>query len=284
MGGFSARLAELEAAVARLTARAGIPRDELVDLRAVAESLGCSVQSHRGIAEGRLCLQGGRAVVQLHPDAAAARRRFTFAHELAHAFLLHPERDLNGAICRQWSSPEAFCNDFAACLLLPRPWLDAQLSGVPEDLGSLRRVARLSGASLSACSLRLLRAGRWAHAALSWRPIGREWRLRAGALSPCTGSQLRLGAGGTHLESSDENQWIAMIVMLPGGRRVLRAQVHVQRSSALTFVPVRSTVDGRFDLAWEPLDATDAVLPRPPSRTRLNPGAGGEATPRAAHA
>lgn len=256
MSAISDRLAELDDAVAGLTARAGIPRGELVDLHAVADLLGLRVESHRGIAEGRMCLQRGEAVVQLHPDLGAPRRRFTFAHELAHAFLLHPERNLDGAVCRQWSTAEAFCNDFAACLLLPRPWLDAQLDGMPENLGSLRHLARLSGASLGACSLRLLRMRRWAHAALNWRPIGHEWRLKRGALSPRASAGLRLCAYSTHIARDGGDEWIAMVVMLPNGRRVLRAQVHVQWHSTLTFVPIKSTAEGQFDLAWEPLEAT----------------------------
>lgn len=173
----SAALAELDRHVVRLRRQAGSPTRGPVDLMAVAERLGVNVDVRSCLSEGQLTLRKGRAVIEIDPGIGGPRRSFTLAHELGHAYLLHPDREMPGAVLRRWPSTEAFCNDFAAALLLPAEWLEAQAGRQRPSLDQLRSVVEPSGASLSVGSVRLLRTGIWSSLLLIWRTDGSAWRL-----------------------------------------------------------------------------------------------------------
>jgi Zn-dependent peptidase ImmA (M78 family) len=253
----SSALADLEAAVELLLVRAGLPPGHPDLLNAVAEVLGLSVREHRGVAEGRLCLRDGQAVIEVHPYASAARRRFTLAHEIGHAFLLHPARDLDGTICRRWRSEEAFCNDFAAALLLPRSWLEVQLGDSGASLKLLGDIAHASGTSLSACGLRLVRTGLWNHALLEWRHDSDELRLRSrGPLNRETGARLLIDYSTLRnvrsrcASSNQRDGWQLLAVSDSGRPRRVWAQARAWRDGLLALVGLRSDDRGRYTLAW----------------------------------
>lgn len=249
----SLALTELDHAVSALRERAGAaatPRVE-VDLEAVARTLGVEVADHTGVAEGRLCVRAGRVMVEVHPGLAPARRRFTLAHELGHAYLLHPERPLSGLLCRRWRSTESFCNDFAAALLLPRAWLESETRRRSESLEVLEAIARASGASLSACALRLLRTRLWTHALVEWRLSDDLWRIRsASALARSRRDSFSLVFPRTEIVTDDSPVWTDVRIMsMHGGQIVLSAHVWRRASSVLMLVPVETDEHGLFRFA-----------------------------------
>jgi hypothetical protein len=266
----SSALAELDAAVQALLARAGLPVGHPNLLPAVAEVLGVEVRRHEGVAEGRLCLRDGRAVIEVHSAASPARRRFTLAHELGHVFLLDPRRELDGAICRRWRTEESFCNDFAAALLLPRDWLETQLEGHEASLASLRAIARAGGTSLSASSLRLVRTGLWNHTLLEWRRDLDGLQLRGrGLLDQRQGARLAID-GKTLLtvrsESESDSQgdvWLFLDIVDSGRPRTVWAQVRAWRDGLLALVGLKSDDRGRYTLAWHSNGENRRTRPRP---------------------
>jgi predicted transcriptional regulator len=100
----------------------------------------------------------GRWLIGINQDDAPVRRRFTLAHEFKHV-LDHPFID--GAYVDRKRRPsearaEAICDYFAACLLMPRPWVkQAWVGGVQDQ----RALAQLFGVSEAAMALRLRQLG-----------------------------------------------------------------------------------------------------------------------------
>ena len=246
----SAALTELDSAIARLLRDLDIRRTAPVPVEQVASALGLPVVKTPGAAEGRLCLRSGRATIEVNEWGPVSRRRFTLAHELGHAYLLHPDRALSWATCTRWPSPEAFCNDFAASLLLPRAWLMSEVSS-EASLLELLRLAQTSRVSPMACSIRLLRTGIWTSGLLSWLTRHNSWRLggaaglsvaarRSAELTPA--SAKRLG----NLRGASGHPRIQISVTVATGQvRVLDAEVSVGVHQCLALVPLR-----RSGSAW----------------------------------
>jgi Zn-dependent peptidase ImmA (M78 family) len=109
----------------------------------------------------------GRWLIGINKDDAPVRRRFTLAHEFKHV-LDHPFIDVAYPDAKGKPSDakaEAICDYFAACLLMPRPWIkQAWTSGIQDQ----QALAQLFGVSEAAMALRLRRLGltterrRWA--------------------------------------------------------------------------------------------------------------------------
>lgn len=242
----STALVKLDRAVARLLRDLDISRSAPVPVEQVASALGIAVVDAKGAAEGRLCLRHGRATIEVAPWGSPARRRFTLAHELGHAYLLHPERLLPSATVAKWRSQETFCNDFAASLLLPRQWLENEVSN-EASLATLLRLARKSQVSTMACSVRLLRTGVWTSGLLSWLAQQSSWRLggaagltyaarRSAELTPVSARRLRSLRG-----SSGHPRIQISVTVSPGEVRVLDAQVSVGIDRCLALVPLRKS-------------------------------------------
>lgn len=138
----------------------GIP----VDLEKAAEKLNIKVR--RAPSEdfsGLLIRKDGRALIGINDDESHVRQRFTLAHELAH-FCLHPTkdafvdyRDNQTGIVRNKKEREA--NFFAACLLMPRENLVADMSkissrGIYES--EIQEIANKYDVSKEAMSYRLI--------------------------------------------------------------------------------------------------------------------------------
>jgi hypothetical protein len=213
-----------------------------------------------GAAEGRLALVDGRATIQISPDVGPARRLFTFAHELGHAFLLHPRRTLSGDVIRTWSSEETFCNAFAASLLLPRRWLVEHVDGKPENLETLLELASASHVSPTACALRLLGSSLWQRGLLVFSRADREtWWLRNSAGLPRhqkAGLRL-LPEMVTRLESierseSPKPEWLD--VWTNGRPRSLATQVAFFGPTCVAFIAVQQWFD-TWEPAWLPYGA-----------------------------
>ncbi|MCU1387844.1 MAG: hypothetical protein JWL72_1182 [Ilumatobacteraceae bacterium] len=96
--------------------------------------------------------------IVLRANDAAVRQRFSLAHELKH-IIDHPVVDLAyPALGRHTSRQraESICDYFAACLLMPRPWVKkAWASGVQQ----LDALAELFGVSQQAMQYRLIDCG-----------------------------------------------------------------------------------------------------------------------------
>lgn len=100
----------------------------------------------------------GRWLIGINQDDAPVRRRFTLAHEFKHV-LDHPFIDRAYVDRRGRPSEaraEAICDYFAACLLMPRPWVkQAWVGGIQDQ----RALAQLFGVSEAAMALRLRQLG-----------------------------------------------------------------------------------------------------------------------------
>jgi len=100
----------------------------------------------------------GRWLILLKASEPPARQRFTLAHEFKH-ILDHPFIDvLYPSVCTMTREQRAehVCDHFAACLLMPRRWLAAEI-----DRSGLHpaRLARQFGVSHTALSRRLRALG-----------------------------------------------------------------------------------------------------------------------------
>jgi hypothetical protein len=249
--------AELEQAVEALLASTRSHASRPVNLQHVARHLGVDIQERSGTAEGRLCLKGGKATVEIAPTLQGARRRFTIAHELGHAFLLHPDRSLNSATVRRWPTEEAFCNDFAATILLPRTWLKEHLDDRAPSLSALLELAYTSRVSPTACALRLLNSGLWQHGLLvlartetdTWwlrTSVGLSRRKRAKfSLAAETASLL------TRLKRSDRHRSLLLDLHLDDTLRSLKANVAFSPQACIAFIMVQGK-PGAWEPAWLP--------------------------------
>ena len=108
---------------------------------------------------GRTQWTAGRWVILVASDEPIVRQRFSLAHELAHV-VLHPLADIalpNHNETTAEARLEAACEYFAACLLMPRPWMkQAYFHDRIQDVPSL---ARLFGVSWLAMRIRLEQLG-----------------------------------------------------------------------------------------------------------------------------
>lgn len=119
-------------------------------------------------ASGVLVRKDGTMVIGVNRTHSKTRQRFTAAHELAHA-LLHEGTDvhhdatfrvnLRSDLSSQGIDPEEVeANYFAACLLMPRDFLEADPKAFlvdAEDATAVAALARSYGVSAHAMSLRL---------------------------------------------------------------------------------------------------------------------------------
>ena len=98
-------------------------------------------------ASGETIWTGGRWLVQLRAEDHPLRWRFSLAHELKH-IIDHPyiDRLYQGDWVRSTAERrEGACDYFAACLLMPRPWIKrAFTAGIqrPAELAQLFNTSR----------------------------------------------------------------------------------------------------------------------------------------------
>lgn len=107
--------------------------------------------------------KGNWAVVYNQAIESAGRIRFTLAHELGHYLVhrhLHGVFNCNEADTLHWDSPERQmenqANEFASCLLMPRPDFEAQIGSAIINLDVLGTCADRYGVSLTASILKWL--------------------------------------------------------------------------------------------------------------------------------
>jgi Zn-dependent peptidase ImmA (M78 family) len=118
-------------------------------------------------AHGATQWSRGRWLIVINGADALGRQRFSLAHEFKHILdnpfisILYP--DLRQRSHRDRA--EHVCDHFAACLLMPRPWVNSIWSSGMHDM---RRLARLFNVSQEAMEVRLLQVG-------LIEPPGRYW-------------------------------------------------------------------------------------------------------------
>lgn len=156
-----------------------------VDVAAIAELPRIEVR-----VEPRLPMSGfsqwskGRWLIGINEDDAPVRRRFTLAHEFKHVL---DHVFIDGAYLDRRGRPsakraEVICDYFAACLLMPRPWVKQAWAGGVQDQ---RALAQLFGVSEAAMALRPRQLGisdqrrRWPSLAGDDTHIGRYFRRAA---------------------------------------------------------------------------------------------------------
>jgi Zn-dependent peptidase ImmA (M78 family) len=110
-------------------------------------------------SSGRSQWNGSAWILLVDAGEAKVRQRYSLAHELAHV-IWHPLSDQALPGTKRSSAEqriEAACEYFAACLLMPRPWMkrayyDERIQDVPS-------LARLFGVSWLAMRVRLEQLG-----------------------------------------------------------------------------------------------------------------------------
>jgi Zn-dependent peptidase ImmA (M78 family) len=125
--------------------------------------------------DGELIELDGRLVARVNETAPPRRRRFTLAHEIAHALLLpltgDPRRQLT---CGRQVELERLCDAVAAELLIPwaaiKRWLDNYtLNDARTDI--VLNTANTFQVSLQATALRLTEVTRWCSAVALFEQI-----------------------------------------------------------------------------------------------------------------
>jgi Zn-dependent peptidase ImmA (M78 family) len=119
----------------------------------------------------------GRWLVALNGSEPATRQRFCLAHEFKHivdhrfvrlTYSSFPEAERRYLV-------ERICDYFAACLLMPRPWVKRLYC---SGLQYLPDLARAFGVSQAAMTVRLNQIG-LVEAAPRCLPVSKDWTLRA---------------------------------------------------------------------------------------------------------
>jgi Zn-dependent peptidase ImmA (M78 family) len=108
-----------------------------------------------GLGSGATQWSRGRWLMLINSTEIRTRQRYTIAHELKHivdspfARLIYPE---TSEMRLRYNRIEAYCDHFAACLLMPRPWIKAAWA---DGQQSERDLATRFDVSRQAMALRL---------------------------------------------------------------------------------------------------------------------------------
>jgi len=123
--------------------------------------------------EGRLIRKSSGFVIELRKDRPHGRKNFTCAHEIGHTFFYEavPEvkyRRLSLNEPTHDSDEEFLCNVAASELLMPAKSLAAVARDFPPAVSSLKELAGLYEASLTAMAVRLVSLGIWKTKFILW--------------------------------------------------------------------------------------------------------------------
>jgi Zn-dependent peptidase ImmA (M78 family) len=169
MIGARPRYGRIEQLTDTLLAQAGVSAPEVPVARIIStRGITIDPSASLGDVSGLVLRRGGEIIIGVNKKQAPARQRFTLAHELAHA-LLHPgkevrfDKDFRVNLRSEASGlgvdvEEIEANFFAACLLMPRRFLQADPEAALVDVEDAQAVARLAkryGVSAHAMSIRL---------------------------------------------------------------------------------------------------------------------------------
>ncbi len=140
-----------------------VPVEQIIRARGIAIET-----TSLGEVSGLVLRKGKEIVIGVNKNDSPNRRRFTMAHELAHALLhhgneIHYDKDFRINLRSEESGlgvhvEEIEANFFAACVLMPRRFLDADPEAAlvdAENADAVARVAKRYGVSTHAMSIRL---------------------------------------------------------------------------------------------------------------------------------
>lgn len=153
-----------------------------VDLRRVSASLGLRVAvEDLGRLDACLLRDAEAHVVKLNARVSRARRRFSLAHEIAHAVLESPgQRDLepDPTLCRGSGTAdravERLCDAFAAELLMPyTAFRRLALDETYVSVQGIERLASLFDTSVTAAARRLAETAEAPVVLAIWKPLRR---------------------------------------------------------------------------------------------------------------
>lgn len=123
-----------------------------VDVALISELPRVSVRVEPGLRDSGLSYwERGKWVVGVNRDDSQTRRRFTLAHEFKH-ILDHPFIDTIYSSERGKPSDvqaELMCDYFAACLLMPRPWVKRLWAQGAQDARELAAIFNVSPAAMN---------------------------------------------------------------------------------------------------------------------------------------
>jgi len=175
-------LVDIRTNVLAILGRAGI-EDVPVDLQQLCARLGLRVAVED---LGRLdaCLipaQGGK-VIKLNSRVPRPRRRFSLAHEIAHALLqlpVAPPPQPSPSVCRGNRAAdrtvERLCDAFAAELLMPyTAFRRFALDDTYVSIEGIERLASLFDTSVTAAARRLAETAEAPVVVAMWKPLRRE--------------------------------------------------------------------------------------------------------------
>jgi predicted transcriptional regulator len=117
------------------------------------------VRTNRLPTSGASRWTGTTWLILISADEPPVRQRATLAHELAH-IVLHPnEATILPSLAHATSEErlERACEYFAACLLMPRPWIKHAYSG--DGIQDVPSLARLFDVSWGSMQTRLEQSG-----------------------------------------------------------------------------------------------------------------------------
>ena len=161
-----ARYSKAEQVATSLLSKAGI-RSPAVDIEGMMNQTGIEIRAgNLGAISGLIARREGRVIVCVNSNHTAQRQRFTMAHEYGHYFLheglvSHSDesfrvnyRDVNSSTATDVDEIEA--NYFAACILMPKSFLD-ELNAAEclDNDAEVKRMAKRFDVSQHAMSLRL---------------------------------------------------------------------------------------------------------------------------------
>lgn len=232
----------------------GVSAEPPIPIEELAYSLGVgAIQRTALVEDGRLEQVGAHKTIFLKQAVGKARQRFTIAHELGHLIVRDPERDF---IARRapvaFDSEERFCDEFAAALLLPRPWVRREFSGAPESLGVVRNLATRTEASLAASLLRLREVLGWERSLLHWRRFQGRWRLASTAGVPRS----------IHNRITSAAQTRTVLDELAGSGTDLRGPLPLSIAGRPAQVPVEISVSRASAVALADLGEWRRTVPR----------------------
>ena len=163
------RYGRIEQLANALLAQAGVTAPRVpVDRIITSHGITLEPSASLGDVSGLVLRRGKEIIIGVNKKQAPVRQRFTLAHELAHA-LLHPgkevrfDKDFRVNLRSEASGlgvdvEEIEANFFAACLLMPRRFLEADPEAALVDVENEQAVKKLAGrygVSAHAMSIRL---------------------------------------------------------------------------------------------------------------------------------
>ena len=241
-----------------LLSRAEVPAAARVDIRAVADRLGAQVISIKMAQDGRLVMDGDKALIYTNADQPRARQRFTVAHELGHFACRSPR--LSSPVVEgtreAFRSSETMCDTIAGSLLMPYWWVKREFRAAPNDderpLSVVQDLARAADVSLAAALVRLRDVLGWRQTLLHWTKDDEGWTFDAEAgLFPWEqGMVIPAKSVGMHLSHARAKgtgaiQETCLPLVLGGYEGQVYAEVIARSNSVIALIELPATGDYR---------------------------------------